>query len=123
MYPAAIHSSPGPFEVHRRWKRYQIRVPVRLVVHRATLTSRVNGRGTELNEGGMCVFAGVELGIGDQVELEFTAPYAPQPLRIWASVKNRYGYYYGLEFLTENAGERQEVERFRQVLRSATGNA
>jgi hypothetical protein len=71
----------------------------------------------------MCVFAGVELGIGDQLELEFTAPYAPQPLRIWAAVKNRYGYYYGLEFLTENAGERQEVERFRQVLRSSTGNA
>ena len=119
----AAAQSPGPFEVQRRWKRFQIRVPVRLVVHRATLTSRVNARGTELNEGGMCVFAGVELGIGDQVELEFTAPYAPQPLRIWAMVKNRYGYYYGLEFLTENAGERAEVERFRQVLRSSTGTA
>ena len=122
MY-ATGHSLPGPFEVQRRYRRYQIRVPVRLVIHRATLTSRVNGRGTELNEGGMCVFAGAELNLGDQVELEFTAPYAPQPLRVWAMVKNRYGYYYGLEFLTENACERDEVERFRQVLRSTTGNA
>jgi PilZ domain len=120
---AAIYPSPGAFEIQRRWKRHQIRVPVRLVVHRATLTSRINGRGTELNEGGMCVFAGVELNVGDQIELEFSAPYAPQSLRVWALVKNRYGYYYGLEFLTENAGERDEVERFRQVLRSSTGTA
>ncbi|HET7184638.1 MAG TPA: PilZ domain-containing protein [Terriglobales bacterium] len=119
---AAAHS-PGPFEAERRYKRYQIRVPVRLVVHRGDVSTRVNGRGTELNEGGMCVFAGVELNLGDQIELEFTAPYAPDPLRVWASVRNRYGYYYGLEFLTENIREREEVARFRQVLRSATGNA
>jgi hypothetical protein len=119
----AAANSPGPFEVQRRWKRYQIRVPVRLVVHRGDVSTRINGRGTELNEGGMCIFAGVELNNGDQVELEFTAPYAPEPLRIWASVRNRYGYYYGFEFLTENNGERQEVEKFREVLRSATGNA
>ncbi len=68
-------------------KAFQIRVPGGLVVHRATLTSRINGRGTELNEGGMCVFAGVELNVGDQIELEFSAPYAPQSLRVWALVK------------------------------------
>jgi hypothetical protein len=119
----ATAQPPEPFEAHRRWTRYPIRVPVRLVVHRGDLTARINGRGTELNEGGMCVFAGVELNLGDQIELEFTAPYASEPLRIWASVRNRYGYYYGLEFLTENAGERDEVDRFREVLRSATGNS
>ena len=119
----AASNSPGPFEAQRRWKRYQIRVPVRLVIHRGDVSTRINGRGTELNEGGMCIFAGAELNIGDQVELEFTAPYAPEPLRVWAEIRNRYGYYYGLEFLTENNSERQEVERFREVLRSATGNA
>ncbi len=112
-----------PFENPRRWKRYQFRVPIRVVVHRDTLTSRVNGRGTELNEGGLCLFAGVELNIGEQVEVEFTPPYTEQPLRVWAVVRNRYGYYYGVEFLTENAGEREEVARFREILRSVTGNA
>lgn len=120
MFAAA--NSPGPFEVQRRWKRYQIRVPVRVVVHRGDVSTRVNGRGTELNEGGMCVFAGVELNIGDQLELEFTAPYSPEMLRVWASVRNRYGYYYGLEFLAENSGEREQVQRFRQVLRSSTAS-
>jgi hypothetical protein len=117
----ATAQSQETYEAQRRWTRFPIRVPVRLVVHRGDLTARINGRGTELNEGGMCIFAGVELNLGDQLELEFTAPYAGDALRIWASVRNRY--YYGLEFLTENAGERSEVERFREVLRSATGSA
>ncbi len=119
---AASQTTPSPFESQRRYKRYQIRVPVRLVVHRGDVSTRINGRGTELNEGGMCVFAGVELNLGDQIELEFTAPYAPEPSRVWASVRNRYGYYYGLEFLTENKREREEVDRFREILRSATGS-
>ncbi len=114
---------PGPFEVPRRWRRYQIRVPVLVVVQRGNVSTRVHGRGTEINEGGMCVFAGVDLNSGDQVELEFTAPYSDQALHVWAQVRNRYGYYYGLEFLTENADERANVERFREILRSATGNA
>ncbi len=117
-----VAHSPGPFEVQRRWKRYQIRVPVRLIVHRGDVTTRMNARGTELNEGGMCVFAGLELNVGDQVEVEFTAPYVSDPLRVWGAVRNRYGYYYGIEFLVENASEREQVERFRAILHSATGS-
>ncbi|MGI9103397.1 MAG: PilZ domain-containing protein [Terriglobales bacterium] len=121
MFVAAHRSEP--FQNPRRFKRYQIRVPIRVVVHRDALTSRINGRGTELNEGGLCLFAGVELNVGDQVEVEFTPPYTEEPLRVWAVVRNRYGYYYGVEFLTENTGERDEVSRFREILRSVTGNA
>lgn len=117
--PAA--PQPAPFSTERRWKRYDIHVPVRLIVHRALHTARVSGRGTELNQGGMCVFAGVELSIAEQVELEFTAPYCGDPLRIWCVVRNRSGYYYGLEFLAENAGEREQVVRFRDILRSSVG--
>jgi hypothetical protein len=110
-----------PFELQRRWKRYRINVPVRLAVNSSDLTAHVNGRGTELNEGGMCVVTGGELNLSDQIELEFTLPYASEPLRIRAAVRNRYGCFYGLEFLIENAGERDEVGR--QVLKSLTGNA
>jgi hypothetical protein len=112
---------PQPFAAERRWKRYDIHVPVRLIVHHALHTSRISGRGTELNQGGMCIFAGAELSLGEQVELEFTAPYCGDPLRIWCVVRNRSGYYYGLEFLAENAGEREQVTRFREILRSSVG--
>lgn len=110
-------SSPLP----RRWTRFHLEVPVRLVVHRPAYANSVTGRGTELNEGGMCIFAGIELRLGDQVAVEFTPPYGEAPLRLWAVVRNRAGYYYGLEFLAENDGERAQVENFRSVLRGATG--
>jgi hypothetical protein len=105
----------GPFEVQRRWKRYRIRVPVRLVIHRNDLTARVTGCGTGFNEGGMCVFADVELNLGDRIELEFTPPYASAPLRIWAAVRNRYGCFYGLEYITENDADYNNVGQLEAI--------
>ena len=116
-------SSSTGFPLPRRWKRFHIEVPVRLVVHRPAYATSITGRGTELNEGGMCVFAGIELRLGDQVAIEFIPPHGEVPLRLWAVVRNRAGYYYGLEFLAENIGERDQVERFRSVLRNATGQS
>jgi len=111
------------FPLPRRWKRFHLEVPVRLVLHRPAFASSITGRGTELNEGGMSIFAGIELRLGDQVAVEFTPPYGEAPLRLWAVVRNRAGYYYGLEFLAENDGERGQVERFRSVLRGASGQS
>ncbi len=117
----ACMANATSFSLPRRWGRFHLEVPVRLVVHRPAYASSVTGRGTELNEGGMCIFAGMELRLGDQVAVEFTPPYGDTPLRLWAVVRNRAGYYYGLEFLAENDGERVQVERFRSVLRGSTG--
>ncbi len=118
-YPSMSNATSSPLP--RRWTRFHLEVPVRLVVHRPAYASSVTGRGTELNEGGMCIFAGIELRLGDQVAVEFTPPYGEAPLRLWAVVRNRAGYYYGLEFLAENEGERAQVENFRSVLRGSTG--
>ena len=113
--------STNSFPLPRRWKRFHFEVPVRLVVHRPAFASSITGRGSELNEGGMCIFAGIELRLGDQVAVEFIPPHGEAPLRLWAVVRNRAGYYYGLEFLAENIGERDQVERFRSSLRETTG--
>lgn len=104
----------------RRWQRFPLQVPVRLVVHRATQLVSTNGNGTELNEGGMCVVAGIDMRTGEQVTVEFTPPLATDSLRLWAAVRNRHGDYYGLEFLAENDGERAQVKRFQNDLRAAT---
>ena len=90
----------------RRWPRYRINVPVRLVVQRPDKTVIVSGRGMELNEGGMALFAGVELKTGQRVEIEFTPPYG-QPLRVRSTVRNRSGYNYGTEFLLLNRDDKQ----------------
>jgi len=101
----------------RRWPRYRINVPVRLVVQRPDKTVIVSGRGMELNEGGMALFAGVELKPGQRVEIEFTPPYG-QPLRVRSTVRNRSGYSYGTEFLLLNREDKQQAEQIRQVLQA-----
>ena len=80
--------------------------------------SIVQGRGSELNNGGMAVFAGTELAIGDQVLVEFTPPYTGQPIRVRCFVRNRSGYQYGVEFITENDDDYESANRIETVLKS-----
>jgi hypothetical protein len=59
--------------------------------------TKVPGRGTEISEGGMVLYAGVNLKAGDLMQIEFIVPHQS---RVTAMVRNRTGYCYGLEFLT-----------------------
>jgi hypothetical protein len=101
----------------RRWQRHQIDVPVRLIYWNSMHTTRIaQGRGRDMSEGGMAVFAGVELRAGDLVEVEFTPAYSGKPLRVKAEVRNRRGYSYGLEFLTDTSTEQVQAARLRELL-------
>ncbi|MGA7381311.1 MAG: PilZ domain-containing protein [Terriglobales bacterium] len=102
----------------RRWPRYKIDVPVRAVVHKPDKTLIRDGRGTEMSEGGMCLVAGVELGLGDEIEVEFTPPYSGEPIRVRSEVRNRDGYRYGVEFVADDKEERSDVARLRQMLKT-----
>ena len=106
------------YATQRRWPRYKMDVPVRVIKQGLTKVSIVQGRGSELNNGGMAVFAGTELSIGDQVLVEFTPPYTGQPIRVRCFVRNRTGYRYGVEFITENDDDYESVNRIEIVLKS-----
>jgi hypothetical protein len=56
----------------------------------------VPGRGTEMSEGGMLLYAGILLHPGDMLELEFNTP---SHSRMTAVVRYRNGYCFGLEFV------------------------
>jgi PilZ domain len=109
---------PTGFANTRRWSRYKLDVPIRAIVHNASTTKLVDGRGTEVSEGGMAIFAGLELKVGDVVEVEFTPPYSGQPIRVRCLVRNRRGYTYGIEFLLLNSEDEQKVSLIRQALRA-----
>lgn len=111
------------FARKRRWERHLIDVPIRLIFWNSLHNSRIaEARGRDMSEGGMAVFAGVELRIGDIVEVEFTPAYSGQPLRVKAEVRNRRGYSWGLEFLNDTATEQSQAARLRELLMSASGN-
>jgi hypothetical protein len=102
----------------RRWRRYQLDVPVRVIVHTPDKTKLYDGRGNELSEGGMAVTAGVELKPGDEIAIEFTPPYSGSPVRVRGAVRNRAGYRYGVEFLIVTAEESEQVGRLRLMLQT-----
>jgi hypothetical protein len=100
----------------RRWLRFRLDVPIRVIVHTGSKTSVISGRGNELSEGGMSLTAGVELRLGEETEIEFTPPYSGAPIRIRGVVRNRSGYRYGREFVAGDHQELQSVQRLKAVL-------
>jgi PilZ domain len=102
----------------RRWPRYKVDVPVRVITQGLTKVTIVQGRGSELNNGGMAIFAGTELAIDAQVQVEFTPPYSGQPIRVRCFVRNRAGYKYGVEFITESDDDYESVNQIEANLRS-----
>ena len=114
---AAVGRSPDSTSI-RRWPRYKVNVPIRVIVSRAMKASIFDGRGTSLSEGGMALFAGAELRLGDQVAVEFTPPFSSPPIRVDARICNRTGYHYGVEFLAVDSSQRQSVDQLRMHLTS-----
>lgn len=80
----------------RRWQRQEVDLAVCVVGFNGTSGPVVRGRATEISEGGMAVYAGVDLKPNDLMQIEFQAPRT----RVTAVVRNRTGYCFGLEFVT-----------------------
>ena len=108
-------TAQSSFPVVRRWPRYKLNVPVRVISQKETKTVITPGRGTELNGGGLSVFAGVELAIDDVVEVEFTPPYSGEPIRVVCNIRNRQDYNYGLEFRMDAEEEIERVSMIRAI--------
>jgi hypothetical protein len=105
----------------RRWRRFDVNVPIRVIIRQAMKSTIVDGRGSALSDGGMAIFAGAELKPGEQVAVEFTPPYSAPPIRVEARICNRRGYNYGVEFLDSEPEQKEEVALFRSHLASIVG--
>lgn len=113
-----ISSAAADYACARRWQRYSVNVPIRVIVYHAMKASIFDGRGTSLSEGGMALFAGAELKPGEQVAVEFTPPFSAPPIRVDARICNRTGYHYGVEFLAADQTQQQCVDQLRLHLSS-----
>jgi len=107
--------------IFRRWQRYRLNLPIRLIVSREDSTRITDGRAADMSEGGMLIFAGIELKTDDKVFIEFTPPYSNAPVRAPGTVRHRRGYNYGVEFLDETSADREQTEKLRNLLKLAAG--
>lgn len=108
--------------IFRRWLRYRLQLPVRLIINRDENIRITHGRASDVSEGGMLVFAGLELRPGDKVAIEFTPPYSNTPARAPGVVRHRRGYNYGVEFRPENDADQEQIDKFRSLMQLAAGD-
>ena len=103
-------------EAVRQRQRLCLNTPVCLVVQRPEKVLLVDARFRDISDDGAAIFAGVELSIDSEVQVEFTPPTNHGPLRVRAIVRNRRKYVYGLEFLPRDRKEEQTLDILKGML-------
>ena len=82
----------------RRWRRYQLDLPVRVIAPKAGGATRVfaPARGTAVS-GGMALYVDLPLKRDDRIEIEFQTS---SKLLVAGIVRSQTDHCFGLEFLT-----------------------
>jgi hypothetical protein len=93
----------------RRWPRHKLEVPVQLVTEGPVKVAIVQGRGSELNCGGMAVSGEIDLPVGAQVAVDFTLPSLAEPIRVRCFIRNHQRHTYGVEFISESDADYKNV--------------
>src|SRR5437660_5209255 len=106
----AIETQPS-WEEFRRYSRRDIDVRIKIAINNNGVQTFVYGRGNDIAEGGMAAYISMEMGIGSRIKLEVQLPYSAQPLKVSATVRNRHGFRYGLEFTTVSDQDREIIRR------------
>lgn len=109
-------------EAVRSHKRLRLSVPVCLVIARPDRVQLVDARVRDISPDGAAIFAGVELAVDSEIQLEFTPP-RQGPLRVRAVVRNRRKYVYGIEFLPHTAQEELHLAALKAMLLPAGTDA
>lgn len=94
----------------RRWQRHPVTLPVRIITANEVSEITVPGLTTEISRGGMALYGGVPLQPGDLMQVEFETS---DRVRVAASIRDRNGYCFGLEFLGLLPSDSTEVPEAR----------
>lgn len=100
---------PTEYSGMRRWTRYAVSLSLRVRVPTTSGQEFMLAHGRDISQGGMAVYVPVELEIGQTVLLEMAFPALQEPLTVSASVKNRLGFKYGVEFIAPTAGQQETI--------------
>jgi hypothetical protein len=108
--------SGGAYSSKRRAPRYSIQCRIQVVLPRHKGSKLFHGRGEDISEFGMAMFVAAELEVGDVVQFDFVLPYRQQKLLVKATVRNRKGFRYGVEFISTTDQDRHAITSACRVL-------
>jgi hypothetical protein len=106
-----------PFKERRRWLRYRLDIPLKVLAGTGESFVDVTGHGTEINEGGLTVNAKMKLEVGDNVEVELVPPASGTPIRLRGAIRHGSGSHYGMEFVGIGNEAEQRLATLRQSIR------
>ena len=106
----------------RRWERFTVDIRMKASFKRNGMPLTVFGRGSDVSQGGMAAYIPSELPVGTSVDLELSLPYlsGEQPIRIIASVRNRNGFRYGLEYVALSDSDKERLLKSLRALSLTT---
>jgi len=106
----------------RRWERFAVDVRMKASFKRNSTLLTVFGRGSDVSQGGMAAYIPSELTVGTSVDLEISLPYVSgeQPIRIVATVRNRNGFRYGLEYMALSESDKERLLKSLRALSLTT---
>lgn len=93
----------------RRWTRYAVSLSLRVRVPTGSGEEYMLAHGRDVSQGGMAVYVPVELEIGRTILLELIFPSHQQRVSLSATVKNRTGFKYGVEFLHPTEEQQESI--------------
>jgi c-di-GMP-binding flagellar brake protein YcgR len=95
----------------RRWERFKVELRIKARYEKNGQEIKLFGQGQDVSEGGMAAYLPAEIAPGEVIELEMTPPYSTRSIFARATVRNREGYRYGLEYLHIAPADRELLVR------------
>ncbi len=95
----------------RRWKRYDVTIPVHATAFMDGMRSTLQGRVCDVSAGGMCLFVTRTLEVGTSLLMEFLLPYSSPKIVVRGVIRNRNGFSYGVEFVNPSSHQQEMIER------------
>jgi hypothetical protein len=108
----------SPFPNPRRWQRHPVDLPVSVTIQKGNAVVRVPGRVSEISEGGMALYAGIQMVSGDAMRVEFQTPGHTQ---VEGIVRSKAGCCFGVEFVAPLPEEQQKTARTKSRPANAAG--
>jgi hypothetical protein len=103
-------------EKDRQWRRHKVDLVVRVKAWRGGALETVEGRGSDVRQGGMALTVSTTLQVGETVTLEVRLPYSEYPFMVTGMVRNVEGDQYGMEFVSLREQQREAIVRLCETL-------
>jgi c-di-GMP-binding flagellar brake protein YcgR len=94
----------------RRFERFEVEARVKVAVVRKGEKVNFSGTAHDISVGGMALFLGGDLNVGETVTVTFALVFSTQ-LIVQGVVRSRDRYEYGIEFLHVNKAQQDEIIR------------